>query len=51
LTTRNASASLRTHNGKTALDFAAESGCLESLTILLDNTKYINIDAEGTVKF
>lgn len=49
LTTRNASASLHTSNGKTALVLAAESGSLESLTILLDNTKCIDIDAEETV--
>jgi ankyrin repeat protein len=49
LTTRNASASLRTTNGQTALVFAAESGCLESLTILLDSTKCTSFDVDETV--
>jgi serine/threonine-protein phosphatase 6 regulatory ankyrin repeat subunit B len=49
LTTRNASASLHTSNGKTALVFAAESGCLESLTILLDSTKCTSFDVDETV--
>jgi ankyrin repeat protein len=45
LTTRHASASLRTTNGQTALVFAAESGWLESLTILLDSTQCTSFDA------
>jgi ankyrin repeat protein len=49
LTTRNASASLHTSNGKTALVFAAESGCLESLTILLDSTQCTSFDVDETV--
>ena len=49
LTTRHASASLRTTNGQTALVFAAESGCLESLTILIDSTKCTSFDVEETV--
>ena len=49
LTTRHASVSLPTNNGQSALVFAAESGCLESLTILLDSTKCISIDVDETV--
>jgi serine/threonine-protein phosphatase 6 regulatory ankyrin repeat subunit B len=49
LTTRHASANLPTNNGQTALVFAAGSGCLESLTILLGSTKCTSIDVDETV--